>query len=201
MSLEAPVDRLPTIDFVVDVTCYLSNSAASLFHQFFSPLCLLNRPSINPVATGKITLDGSSINLLLKQQSLRVRQIAQRTAPHPKRTRFFFSFMKTVDPGTEKVGRIFGSRGQIKCNLDNSPNKPGHWTVKKQMVYGLQKSTKDTIKIPCQCLLNKLSFVRIFLFLTNHRNTLILWGSLDFYKKIQRNLNQRILHHFVKGVH
>jgi hypothetical protein len=38
MSLEAPIDRLPTMGFTVDVTCYLSDSAASLFHQFFPSL-------------------------------------------------------------------------------------------------------------------------------------------------------------------
>jgi hypothetical protein len=96
----------------------------------FSPPCLPNRPSINPVTTRKTTLDGSSISLALKQHSFRVRQIAQRAAPHPKRTNFFFSLIETVNPGTKKISCIFGSRGQIKGNLDNSPNKPDHWTVK-----------------------------------------------------------------------
>jgi hypothetical protein len=53
MSLKAPIDRLPSMSFVVDVTCYLSDSATSLLRQVFSLLCLPNRPSVNPVATRK----------------------------------------------------------------------------------------------------------------------------------------------------
>lgn len=53
MSLETPVNRLPTMGLAVDITCYLSNSAASLFHQSFSLLCLSNRPSINPITAGE----------------------------------------------------------------------------------------------------------------------------------------------------
>jgi hypothetical protein len=58
------------------------------------------------------------------------------TTPHPK-DQLLFSFIETINPGTEKISRVFGNRGQLEGNLDNSPNKSGHRAVKKQMVYGL----------------------------------------------------------------
>jgi hypothetical protein len=158
MSLEASIDRLPTMGLAVDVTCYLSDSAASLLHQFFSPLCLPNRPSINPVTTGE-----NHIRWVINQLSIEATIVT--SAPNcpkdsttPKENQLLFSFIKTINPGTKKVSCVFGNRGQIKGNLDNSPNKPGHRAVKKQMIYGLQKSTKDTVRIPMPVSFNQIIF-------------------------------------------
>jgi hypothetical protein len=97
----------------------------------FSPLCVPNRPSVNPVTTGK-----NHIRWIINQLSIEATIITSspncpKDITTPKENIFFFSFIKTVNPGTEKISCIFGSRGQIKGNLDDSPNKPGHWTVKK----------------------------------------------------------------------
>jgi hypothetical protein len=136
----------------------------------------------------------------LKQQSLRVRQIAQDSTT-PKENQFLFSFIKTVNPRTKKVGRIFGSRGQIKYNLDDSPNKPGNRTVEKQMIYGLQKSTKDTVKVPMPMSFKQIIFCQNLLISNQPQKHLNFLGHPSFPQKIQRNLNQRIFQHFVKGIH
>jgi hypothetical protein len=131
MSLETPVNRLPTMGLVVDITCYLSDSAASLFHQSFSLLCLSNRPSINPIATGE-----NHIRRIINQPSIEATIITS-TSYSPnnsttsKEDQFLFRFMETINPGTKEVSCVFGSRRQFEYNLDNSPNKSGHRAMKK----------------------------------------------------------------------
>jgi hypothetical protein len=107
MSLDAPIDRLPTMGLVVDVTCYLSDSAASLLHQFFSPLCLSNRPSINPVATGK-----NHIRWIVNQLSVEAAIITgtpncPNNSTTPKEDQLLFRFIETINPGTEKISCVF----------------------------------------------------------------------------------------------
>jgi hypothetical protein len=167
----------------------------------FSPLCLPNRPSINPVTTGK-----NHIRWIINQLSIEATIVTSspncpKDSTTPKENQFLFSFIKTVNPRTEKVGRIFGSRGQIKGNLDNSPNKPGHWTLKKQVVYGLQKSTKDTVKVPMPVPFKQIIFCQNLLISDQPQKHLNFMGKPGFPQKIQRNLNQRIFQHFVKGIH
>jgi hypothetical protein len=90
------------MSFGVDVTCYLLDSMASLLHQFFPFfVCRIDQASIQKQQE-KITLVGSSIKLALKQQSFRVRQIAQRAAPHPKRTSFFSVLPKMLIQGPNR---------------------------------------------------------------------------------------------------
>jgi hypothetical protein len=91
----------------------------------FSPLCLPNRPSINPVTTGE-----NHIRWVINQLSIEATIVT--SAPNcpkdsttPKENQLLFSFIKTINPGTEKVSCVFGNRGQIKGNLDNSLDKPG----------------------------------------------------------------------------
>jgi hypothetical protein len=107
-SLNASVDRLPTTSFALNITCYLSDFEASLLHQFIFLLFLTNRPSINPVATRKITLVGSAIKVALKQQSLRDLQIAQMTAPQPKRTIFFSVLLILLIHGPKRSSALLG---------------------------------------------------------------------------------------------
>jgi hypothetical protein len=94
MSLKTPIDQLPTMGFAVGVTCYLSDSAASLFHQIFSPLCLPNRPSVNPVTTRK-----NHIRWIIDQLSIEATIILSspncpKGSTTPKENQFFFQFYR-----------------------------------------------------------------------------------------------------------
>jgi hypothetical protein len=94
MSLKAPVDWLPSMSFVVDVTCYISDSAASLLRQVFSLLCLPNRPSVNPVATRK-----NHISWVIDQISIEATIISSspncpKGSSTPKEDQFFQFYKK-----------------------------------------------------------------------------------------------------------
>jgi hypothetical protein len=103
MSLETPVNQLPTMGLAVDITCYLSNSAASLFHQSFSLLCLPNRPSINPITAGE-----NHIRWIINQPSIEAAIITStpnspNNSTTSKKNQFLFRIMETIDPGTKEV--------------------------------------------------------------------------------------------------
>jgi hypothetical protein len=103
MSLETPVNRLPTMGLAVDITCYLSNSAASLFHQSFSLLCLSNRPSINPITAGE-----NHIRWIINQPSIEAAIITStpnspNNSTTSKKNQLLFRIMKTVNLGTKEV--------------------------------------------------------------------------------------------------
>jgi hypothetical protein len=55
--------------------------------------------------------------------------------------------------------------------------------MKKQMVYGLQKSTKYTIKVPLPVPFKQIVFCQNLLISDQPQKHLNLWGSLVFHKK------------------
>jgi hypothetical protein len=157
----------------------------------------LNRPSINPIATGE-----NHIRWVINQLSIEAAIVTStpycpKDSTTPKENQLLFSFIKTINLGTEKASRVFGSRGQIKGNLNNSPNKPGHRAVKRQMVYGLQKSTKDAVQIPMPVPFDQIIFCQNLFISDQPQKNLNFVGKPGFPQKIQRNLNQGTLQHFV----
>ena len=97
----------------------------------FSPLCLSNRPSINPITTGE-----NHIRWIINQLSIEAAIItgtpnSPNNSTTPKEDQLLFRFIETINPGTKEISCVFGSRRRFECNLDNSPNKSGHRAMKK----------------------------------------------------------------------
>jgi hypothetical protein len=116
MSLKAPVDRLPTMGFAVDVTCYLSDSAASLLRQVFPLLCLPNRPCVNPVATRK-----NHIRWIIDQISIEATIISSspncpKGSTTPKENHFFSSVLqKLLIQGPKRSAVSLGVEIRLKA--------------------------------------------------------------------------------------
>lgn len=180
-SLNASINRLPSMSFSENFTCCLSDSEVSLLHQFFFLLFLSNCPSVNPETTWEDHIS-RIIKVTLKQQLFRERQIAWMTAPQPKRTRFFSVMLKLFIQGPKRFSTSLGIEFKLRAvwiilqiNLATE-----HWKNRWSMDSGSPQKTQ--LRFPFQFLLLRLSFVKILLCKTSHKKTLALWGNLVFIK-------------------
>lgn len=106
-SLNASINRLPSMSFSENFTC----CSTSFFPFSF---CRIVQVSIQKQHE-KITLVGSSIKVTLKHQLFRERQIAQMTAPQPKRTRFFSVMLKLFIQGPKRFSTSLGIEFKLRA--------------------------------------------------------------------------------------
>jgi hypothetical protein len=109
-SKNPPVDWLPTMGLVVDITRHPSDFEASLLHQFSFLLFLTDSPSIKPVATRENHISRIINSVSSKATIIETSPYHPNYSSTPKKDQIFFSSIKTINPSTEQIIHIVGNR-------------------------------------------------------------------------------------------